>query len=1208
MLQLPEPALDLTFVLKTAVSPSHTLTDFAALPEGVVLLDGALLLAEGESVITAVAAHFPHAPLILLTDINDESVSAWSQLSAIADSLPRDQLTAPLLKRLLVYIQQTHTHTLLQNKAREHRHIAEALLQTSIQLNAILDYEVLLDSILERAAEFLPYDLATILLIQGDQVHIERVRAVNGAKALQWAVARAAHVTFTLHETRNLREMVENGRYMVIPNVDDYPDWIHLRGSARIRSWAGAPLIVQGDMIGFLTMDKADPNFYQEEKGPILEVFAKQAALALRNALVYQGRQREIAELSALHAIAQASTEAVTVDELLTRCTQIVAEKLYPDSFGFVLINPDGATISAHPAFHNRLPVLHPDKLPLGAGVVGQVIDTGVLRRVSDVRSDQEYKGIVVHTHSELCVPLQVGEKIIGAINAESILYDAFSEADERFMVALSQQLATGIERIQLLEAERKSRELADKLRDATAFLATSLELEQVFNNILNRLEEVVPHDSASVLLVYQDELLVAAARGFEGKPDPVGLAFPISDHLFAEVQQTKRPLCLTDAQQNPHFKNWNEQKNIHSWICLPLIVRDQVLGALTIDSERIGVYGPAETQLAQVFANQAAIAIENARLYEAEQRARQRAEILREASSMMIQTLDMGTILSTLLNYMGKLVPYDSASVLFVEGDFAQIYLSIGADNWVDVEALKQVRININTNQAFQEIMRTHRGMLIADVHKDNRWETFEQNRYIGSWIGVPLIAAGEFLGCFSVDKAIPGFFTEAHLDLIEGFTNQAAILIQNALLFQETQQRALELEIIAALSAALRETVDLETMLRIVMEKVLPLIHGAFGGIYLIEPETGDLVVRCTVPHMPEMMGLRRSVKEGISGYVARTGRVYIARDFATDPLLSLSAEEEPLMQKLRTGVNLPLRTQERVVGVLHVALDYEHIFSDREIQLLTAVSEIAGTAVDRAMVLDTLEQRVAQRTHELANANQRLTELDRLKTKFISDISHELRTPITNLSLYLDLLEQGLPERREQYTAVLHRQVNRLATMIEDILNISRLDMGKIKLNIAALDVNQVIEEVAADFQNQVDINVTLSTELHPDIPFILGDRKQIAQILTNLLNNAINYTPAGFIRVTTSWNDSQNRVCIEVKDSGVGIPPRELDHVVDRFYRASNVSQSTMPGTGLGLSLVKELVELHHGDLEIDSELNVGTTVTLSIPMTPLLSTA
>ncbi|MCZ7667296.1 MAG: GAF domain-containing protein [Chloroflexi bacterium] len=262
----------------------------------------------------------------------------------------------------------------------------------------------------------------------------------------------------------------------MIPNVDDNPDWIHLSGDFHIRSWVGAPLMVHGKIIGILSFDNTQPNVYRDEDGRILEKFAQQAALALHNAEIYRGRQREIAELSALHALAQVSIEAETVDALLTRCTRIVAEKLYPDSFGFVLLNEDGVTLSAHHAFHNRLHIQHPEKLPRGTGVVGQVIETGQLRRISDVRSADDYKGIVAHTHSELCVPLRVGGAIIGAINAESILYEAFTLADERFMVALSQQLGAGIERIRLLAAERQNRQEEERLQSAVASLSASLD------------------------------------------------------------------------------------------------------------------------------------------------------------------------------------------------------------------------------------------------------------------------------------------------------------------------------------------------------------------------------------------------------------------------------------------------------------------------------------------------------------------------------------------------------------------------------------------------------------------------------------------------------------------------------------------------------------------------------------------------------------
>jgi len=1200
MLRVSVSTIAITFDLKTAVSIPQVV-------EKEITPDVVVLYVDGESEITAISDHFPGTPIILITDEEGKQDDLWMRQPMVVDVVPRVQLTGSVLQRLLVYAYQTGQHTMLKNKAQEHRRIAAALLQTGVQLNAIFDYDLLLDEILKQAASFFSYDVAAIMMREQDLVFIERVWTKSEDDgALQWVIEKASNINFSLQETRNLRKIVENGRYLVIPSTDNYPGWLHKSDGFQIRSWMGAPLIVQDEIIGFLSLDKAESGFYQDEQGKLLATFAQQSALALRNALIYQERQREIAELSALYAVSQVSAEAVTVDDLLTRCTQIAVEKLYPDCFGFILINDDNESMRIHHAVHERLPGIYPEKLTIGTGVVGQVIETGQLRRIADVSSEPEYARFAAHTHSELCVPLKVGEKIIGAINTESILFDAFTEADERFMVALSQQVTSGIERIQLLEAERRNRDEADKLREATSFLTTSLDLVQVFNNILRGLDEVVPYASASVILLNEDKLEISATRGFYEGNNLVGQTFPASEPFFSKIRQTKRPLNLDKIQQNPHFKNWGNDDNLQSWLCLPLIIRDKVLGILTIDNQKSIPYGSVEVQLAQTFANQAAIAIDNSQLYNAEQQARKRAEILREASDTMVKTLDQDTILSTLLEYLHKLVPFDTASVLFVEGDFAQIHLSQGLEEWADVQAIKQVRINIKTNGTFQEIIRTRQGLLIPDVYQDDRWEIFEASSFVRSWIGVPIIAGGDILGCFSIDKTIPGYFNEKHLDLVEGFTSQAAVILQNARLLKEMQQRAVELELITTLSAALRETSELETMFQIVLEHVLPLVNGAYGGIYLLEPETGYLIVRCTLPKIPELIGQRQSIDDGISGYVARTGAVYVSPDIASDPLLKLLPGEEPLSQTIRTGVNLPLWAEKRVVGVLHVNLEHQHMFSDMEIQLLTAVSEIAGTAIDRVNVLDTLEQRVFLRTRELAQANNRLTELDQLKTKFVSDVSHELRTPITNLSLYLDLLERGRPERREKYTAVLRRQTTRLTAMLEDILNISRLDMGKIKLNIAQLNINEIVRRTLVTFENQIDENIALITESHDDIPLFFGDEKQITQILVNLLNNAIAYTQDGEIRIVVSSGNVQNHICIQVKDTGMGIPSQELTHVFDRFYRASNVSQSSMPGTGLGLSLVKELVDLHHGDIGIISEPNVGTTVTIHLPIAPRLS--
>ncbi len=748
LLEQRDPFVEQIVTLETAVTTAvNADASPAYASKNGVDPDVILLKTSSENRITAVTDQFPATPIVLLVEDAEELAPSVVERPLVVDVLLQEHLNAALLQRVLSYASQSWRYEYVRNKAREYWQVAQNLLATGVKMNAIHDAQSLLDGILQFVSEFFVFDWAAIQLVENESVRIERIRTAEAEAPRQCDENKVRHIGFPLAKTRNLREIVENGRYLVIPDIDEYQEWVHVPGNVCCGSWMGAPMSVQGRLMGILTLNSTQSHAYREEDGRILELFATQAALALHNAHVHQRRFREIAELSVLHAIAQVSTEALTVDELLTRCTQIVAKELYPDSFGFILLNDDGDTMSAHHAAHNRLPELYPEKLPVGTGVVGRVIQTGEMQRVSDARPKAEDELIATHMHSEICVPLKVREQIIGAINAESILFDAFDEADERFMVTLSQQLSTGIERIQLLAAERQNREEADKLRDAVSSLSLSLDLEQVFNNILCALEEVIPHDSASVMLVHGKNLIITASRGFANAHTLVGTRVSVSGSLFEEVQQTKRPLYLANAQKEPRFLNLSGKFDIRSWICLPLLVQDQVLGALTIDNHQEGVYGTVEVQLAQAFANQAAIAIENARLYTAEQHARNCAEILREASSLMVKAKDIDTILHILLEYMQQLVLYDSASIIFVDGDYAQVYLAKGVEQWTNAEALKQLRFNIKNNELFQQSIRSQQVIVIADVYQDARWQYHEETKYIRGWMGIPIIASGQYL-----------------------------------------------------------------------------------------------------------------------------------------------------------------------------------------------------------------------------------------------------------------------------------------------------------------------------------------------------------------------------------------------------------------------------------------------------------------------------
>lgn len=224
----------------------------------------------------------------------------------------------------------------------------------------------------------------------------------------------------------------------------------------------------------------------------------------------------------------------------------------------------------------------------------------------------------------------------------------------------------------------------------------------------------------------------------------------------------------------------------------------------------------------------------------------------------------------------------------------------------------------------------------------------------------------------------------------------------------------------------------------------------------------------------------------------------------------------------------------------------------------------------------------------------------ELERLKDQFILEVSHELRTPVTNMGLFVELMERGKPEKREEYLTILKSEIHQLTHMIEDILDLSRLEIGKHKrITFTMVDLNLLAEQVVSAHCPLAEEN-GLSLLFEPDrsLPRVRGEPNQLSRVITNLLSNAIRYTPAGFVQVRTFRSDGW--ICLEVKDTGIGIDPEDYPHLFERFYRGQKVSQSKIMGSGLGLAIVKEIVDIHEGKIEWQSENGKGSTFQIYLP--------
>ena len=225
----------------------------------------------------------------------------------------------------------------------------------------------------------------------------------------------------------------------------------------------------------------------------------------------------------------------------------------------------------------------------------------------------------------------------------------------------------------------------------------------------------------------------------------------------------------------------------------------------------------------------------------------------------------------------------------------------------------------------------------------------------------------------------------------------------------------------------------------------------------------------------------------------------------------------------------------------------------------------------------------------------------ELDRLKDLFVSDVSHELRTPTTNISLYLELLADAPPKKRKAYLEVLKDQSYLLMKLVEDILDLSRLSIGKAKkIEFAPVDINILTEQIVTAHRPMAEATgLMLVFEPDLDIPPVWGEQNQLARVINNLLSNAIRYTTVGGVYVHT--RQTVDNICLEVTDTGMGIHPEDQAHLFERFYRGKRVRQTKIHGTGLGLAIVKEIIDLHDSSIDVRSEVDKGSTFSVYFPI-------
>lgn len=426
-----------------------------------------------------------------------------------------------------------------------------------------------------------------------------------------------------------------------------------------------------------------------------------------------------------------------------------------------------------------------------------------------------------------------------------------------------------------------------------------------------------------------------------------------------------------------------------------------------------------------------------------------------------------------------------------------------------------------------------------------------------------------------------------------------------------QQQHKEAERTRTLLHIAARLNRRLSLQEVARTICEEIAVALHVPAVTLSLLE-ETGTHFV-----HSADV-GLLPGIADQMKPFPVPD---WLRGDLPIDQLVRFNSLESlaaspnyPLYREMgvETGINLFLVRDEVLIGSINLAItDPNRRFDDEDLSLLRGVADVVTQAILNARLWEEtlyhahrLEDQVRQRTADLETALFHAQEADRIKSQFVSEMNHELRTPLMNITLYLDILAAGRPDKRDHALEIIRRETGRLHQLIEDVLDISRLDLHRLQIEPESVHLDRVVEALLADRAGLLERSpVRVHFAPNDSLPPVLADPNLMGRVLSNLLDNALNYSAQGEVRIRSSREEREGRPwqVLSIADNGPGIAPTDLPRIFERFYRGQAARDAGAAGTGLGLAICQEIVERHGGYITVESELGAGSTFSIWLPL-------
>ncbi len=782
---------------------------------------------------------------------------------------------------------------------------------------------------------------------------------------------------------------------------------------------------------------------------------------------------------------------------------------------------------------------------------------------------------------------------------------EPYTSLDLELLTTLSDQTAMAIERAQVVsDLERRVNEMNVLIRVAQGINIT-LSFDDILELIFAQANRIIPAKDFWILL-YDRETDISH-YAFYLEDDRRLLEFenrPISGDvdLTQIVSRSGVPIVTQNYERESRSRGIIPQVDgLYAWVGVPLNAGAETIGAMSIGSrDPAAMYLEDQVALLQAIADQAAGAIVKARLLEGSERNARQLNFLNEVGRSLTSTLNPTSLLDQILGSAIEMINCEAGTLFLVDEESEELIFEV-VKGPVASE-LQGKRLPPGTGHVGRSV-ETGEPAIVNQARETTEWSK-RSDQSTGfetrDLLMVPMYSKDQIVGVVQVINRRDGLpFTQDDQDLLLTFTSQAAIALENARLYTQTDQqlaeRVDELSVMQRIDRELNASLDISQSMRITLDWAMRR-SGADAGLVGAVLEAG-VQVMADQGYAAELEMYRDSVLPIELPALKKAVNDEQTQQFRRSELDQIASQNGvSLLSNAQSQIVIPIRREEQVIGVLLLESLRDEPWADTTQEFLSRLSDHAAISIANAQLFAQVQ------------------EADIAKSDFISFVSHELKTPMTSIRGYTDLLLGGavgeVTDAQENFLGTIRANVTRMATLVSDLADISRIEAGRLRLEYAAVEIPDVVDETVRSMDHNIqEKSQTLEIVFGDDLPSAWGDRTRIGQVLTNLVSNAYKYTPEGgkvIIQAEKSHNQwdpegAPEVVLLAVKDNGLGMTAEDQDQIFTKFFRSPDPDARQSPGTGLGLNITRNLVEMQGGKIWFESTYGEGTTFFFTVPV-------